>query len=147
MGCRFAGRGREDVLRCAAKHCDVISYNIYNKTLDWLKLPEGIDKPVMIGEFHFGALDRGLFHPSLIQVSDQKARGEAYETYVESALRHPNIIGTHWHQFSDQMLTGRFDGECFQVRFKDICDTPYPETISKVREVGYHLYDIRNNDK
>lgn len=147
MGCRFAGRGREDVLRCAAKHCDVISYNIYNKTLDWLKLPEGIDKPVMIGEFHFGALDRGLFHPSLIQVSDQKARGEAYETYVESALRHPNIIGTHWHQFSDQMLTGRFDGECFQVGFTDICDTPYPETISKVREVGYHLYDIRNNDK
>ena len=147
MGCRFAGSSREDVLRCAARHCDVISYNIYNKSLDWFKFPDGIDKPLMIGEFHFGALDRGLFHPSLIQVADQKARGEAYQTYVESALRHPNLIGTHWHQFSDQMVTGRFDGECFQVGFTDICDTPYPETIEKIRKVGYQMYEIRYEEK
>ena len=143
LGCRFAG-SNEKVLRIAAKYCDVISYNIYRTSLSSFSLPEGIDKPVMIGEFHFGALDRGLFHPGLVDAKNQVARGEAYEKYVTSALRHPNIIGTHWHQFSDQATTGRFDGEDFQVGFTDVCDKPYEETIEKIREVGYNMYEIRN---
>lgn len=144
MGCRFAGRGPEFAVNVAAKYCDIVSYNIYAYTLDDFKLPEGIDKPVMIGEFHFGALDRGLFHPGLRKTADQKERGQAYANYVTSALRHPNVVGTHWHQFSDQATTGRFDGENFQVGFTDVCDTPYPETIEKIREVGYRMYQIRN---
>lgn len=67
---------------------------------------------------------------------------QAYEDYVRSALEHPNFIGTHWHQFSDQATTGRFDGENFQVGFTDCCDTPYYETIDHIRKVGYDLYDI-----
>ena len=132
-------------MRIAAKYCDAISYNIYELSLSAFRLPEGIDKPVMIGEFHFGALDRGLFHPGLIQTKNQTERGEAYETYVASALRHPNVIGTHWHQLSDQATTGRFDGENFQVGFTDVCDKPYPETIEKIREVGYKMYEIRSS--
>lgn len=143
LGCRFAG-SNEVVLRIAAKYCDVISYNVYRNTLSTFSLPEGIDKPVMIGEFHFGALDRGLFHPSLIETKNQIERGKAYFRYVKSALQHPNIIGTHWHQFSDQATTGRFDGENFQVGLTDVCDTPYYETIEKIREVGYKMYQIRS---
>lgn len=145
MGCRFA-RSNENVLRIGAKYCDVISYNIYKMNLNGFTLPEGIDKPVMIGEFHFGALDRGMFHPGLVKTANQKDRANCYAKYVESALRHPNIIGTHWHQFSDQATTGRFDGENFQVGFVDICDRPYSETIDKIREVGYKMYDIRSKD-
>jgi len=144
MGCRFAG-SNETALRIGAKYCDVISYNIYRRSLASFSLPEGIDKPVMIGEFHFGALDRGLFHPSLVETANQQERGKAYGIYVESALRHPNIIGTHWHQFSDQATTGRFDGEDFQVGFTDVCDTPYRETIENIRNVGYNMYKIRSS--
>jgi len=144
MGCRFAGSANENILRIAAKYCDVLSYNIYRRSLADFKLPEGIDKPVMIGEFHFGALDRGLFHPGQVKTENQQERGEAYAIYVESALRHPNFIGTHWHQYSDQATTGRFDGENFQVGFTDVCDKPYPETIAKIREVGYKMYEIRS---
>jgi hypothetical protein len=143
LGCRFAG-SNDAALRLGAKYCDVLSFNIYRHTLDNFKLPEGIDKPVMIGEFHFGALDRGLFHPSLVKVSNQEERGKAYAEYVTSALRHPNVIGTHWHQFGDQATTGRFDGENFQNGLVDVCDRPYPETIAKIREVGYNMYEIRN---
>jgi len=144
MGCRFA-RSNDHALIIGARYCDVISYNIYSHNLDDFRLPEGIDKPVMIGEFHFGATDRGLFHPSLIRTENQEKRGEAYVHYVTSALQHPNIIGTHWHQFADQATTGRFDGENFQVGMVDICDRPYPETIKGIRNVGYKLYQIRNN--
>lgn len=144
MGCRFAGKGPEFAVRAAAQHCDIVSYNIYARTLDDFKLPEGVDKPVMIGEFHFGALDRGLFHPGLIKLASQEERGRAYAQYVASALKHPSVVGVHWHQFGDQATTGRFDGENFQVGFVDCCNTPYPETIAGIREVGYRLYEIRS---
>ncbi|MCX6902437.1 MAG: beta-galactosidase, partial [Verrucomicrobia bacterium] len=146
LGCRFAGSTKAAV-QIGAQYCDVISYNLYRHTLDDFKLPEGVDKPVMIGEFHFGALDRGMFHPSLIEVADQAARGKAYAAYIASALRHPNFIGAHWHQFGEQPTTGRFDGENLQNGLLDVCDTPYPETIAGIREVGYHLYEIRTQGK
>lgn len=142
MGCRFAG-SNELLLRIGAKYCDVLSYNIYRDDLKWFKLPEGIDKPVMIGEFHFGSTDRGPFHPSLVYRTSQKERAQSYYDYVYSALKHPNFIGTHWHQFSDQAATGRFDGENFQVGFTDVTDKPYPETVEKIREIGYKLYETR----
>ena len=144
MGCRFAGRGPEFALRAGAKYCDLVSFNIYARHLDDFKLPADIDNPVMIGEFHFGALDRGLFHPGLIKLENQEERGRVYVQYVTSALRHPNVVGVHWHQFGDQATTGRFDGENFQVGFVDCCGTPYPETIAGIREVGYKLYEIRH---
>jgi len=144
MGCRFAGRGPEFAVRVASRHCDLVSYNIYARHLDDFKLPEGVDKPVIIGEFHFGALDRGLFHPGLIKLENQEERGRVYVQYVTSALKHANVVGVHWHQFGDQATTGRFDGENFQVGFVDCCNTPYPETIKGIREVGYSLYEIRS---
>jgi hypothetical protein len=143
LGCRFAGSPKA-ALQMAGKYCDVISYNIYRHTLDDFKLPEGVDRPVMIGEFHFGALDRGMFHPSLIEVADQAERGKAYAAYIASGLRHPNVVGAHWHQFGEQPTSGRFDGENLQNGLLDVCDTPYPETIAGVREVGYKMYEIRN---
>ena len=147
MGCRFASENsgmNAAVLAIGQEYCDVISYNIYCHELYDFPFPDGFDMPVMVGEFHFGALDRGLFHASLIDVGSQQQRGYAYETYVRSALEHPNFIGTHWHQFSDQATTGRFDGENFQVGFTDCCDTPYYETIRHVRTVGYDMYKIRS---
>ena len=143
LGCRFAGSTKAAV-QMAGMYCDVISYNIYCHTLDDFKLPEGVDRPVMIGEFHFGALDRGTFHPSLVEVADQTARGKAYAAYIVSALKHPNIVGAHWHQFGEQPTAGRFDGENLQNGLLDVCDTPYPQTIAGIREVGYQMYEIRS---
>ncbi len=143
LGCRFAGGANPIVLRQAAKFCDAISYNIYADSLANLTLPEGIDKPIMIGEFHFGALDRGPYHASLILTKDQNDRAQHYYDYVESALKNPLVIGTHWHQFSDQCAAGRFDGENFQVGFTDVADQPYEETVKKIREIGYKMYKTR----
>ncbi len=142
LGCRFSGVN-PSALKYADKYCDVLSYNIYADDLENFKLPKGIDKPVIIGEFHFGALDSGLFNPSLIMRPDQKSRAKSYETYVTSALKHPNFVGTHWHQYSDQAATGRFDGENFNVGFFTICDVPYPEMRDAARKVGYNMYITR----
>jgi hypothetical protein len=147
LGCRFAGWSHGQVFRAAARYSDVISVNRYTETLADLRLPEGFDKPVVIGEFHFGALDRGKYHPSLREVANQQARGQAYERYVRSALENPLVVGTHWHQFGDQSTTGRDDGENFQNGFVDVCDTPYLETVEACRRIGYRLYEIRTGQK
>ncbi len=143
LGARFAGSCYEKFLRIGAKYSDVLSFNIYRSTLNDFKLPEGVDKPILVGEFHFGALDRGMFHWTLCGVKNQDERAQSYYNYVESALKHPNFVGVHWHQYGEQSTTGRFDGENFQNGFVDVCDTPYPEMIKKIREIGYKLYQVR----
>ena len=143
MGCRFAGNLPEHVIRPGLKYLEVVSVNRYARDIADLTLPAGIDKPFIIGEFHFGALDRGMFHTGLIHLKDQNERGEAYVRYVRSALRNTQCIGVHWHQFGDQATSGRFCGENFQVGLVDCCDTPYPETVKAIRDVGYGMYEYR----
>lgn len=142
LGCRFAWVN-DRAAKAAAKYCDVVSYNRYTHSVEDLKLPGDIDKPLIIGEFHFGALDRGMFHTGLVPCTDQADRAQKYREYVFGALRNPAIVGTHWFQFRDQATTGRGDGEDYQIGLVDICDTPYPETIEAVRQVGRQLYDYR----
>jgi hypothetical protein len=139
LGCRFAWVN--DLADLAAgKHCDVISYNLYKRGVADFKNPSG-DKPLIIGEFHFGALDRGMFHTGLVPVENQAARAESYKEYVLGALRHPQFVGTHWFQYMDEPTTGRvYDEENYQIGFVDIADTPYAETIAASREVGQRLY-------
>lgn len=147
MGCRFSGAD-DFVIREAAKYVDVMSFNYYEKDVKgFSRLPEGVDKPIIIGEFHFGALDRGPFISGLIQLKDQAERGETYRRYLKSALEDPRFVGAHWHQYSDDVATGRFDGENFQIGWVDICDNPYPETIAAVRWIGDNMYRIRNESK
>ena len=137
-------RNEEELIRIASRYCDVITFNRYRFSASDLILPPDIDKPIIIGEFHFGALDRGHFHTGLRSVPDQRQRAEAYYQYVRGALKNPQIVGTHWFQYSDQAFTGRFDGENYQIGFVDICDNPYPEIVAAARKVGYSLYKIRN---
>jgi hypothetical protein len=143
LGCRFAGVN-DHAAKAAGKYCDVVSYNFYLRTIADFQYPGG-DKPLIVGEFHFGALDRGLFHTGLVPMENQRARAEAYREYVLGALRHPQFVGTHWFQWQDEPTTGRiYDEENYQIGFVDIADTPYPETVNASREVGRRLYDDGN---
>jgi hypothetical protein len=137
--------GQPEVVRAAARWCDVVSFNRYRFTAADLRLLPGDDKPILVGEWHFGALDRGMLHSGLRSVGTQAQRGDTYAFYVRGALANPAVVGTHWFQYHDQCLTGRFDGENYQIGFLDICDSPYPETIAASRAVGYDLYRARLN--
>jgi hypothetical protein len=143
LGCRFAWVN--DLAAIAGgKYCDVVSYNLYQRDISKFHSAAG-DKPLIVGEFHFGALDRGQFHTGLGPVGSQEERAKAYLNYVEGALRHPQFVGAHWFQYQDEPTTGRFyDEENYQIGFIDGCDTPYAETVAAAREVGYHLYAIRS---
>lgn len=142
LGCRFAAVN-DRAAAAAAKYCDIISYNFYRPSIDNVRLPHELDMPVIVGEFHFGALDRGMFHTGLGPVESQEERSKAYKNYVNGALKNRFIVGTHWFQYGEQATTGRGDGENYQIGFVDIVDTPYAETIQACREVGYNMYERR----
>jgi hypothetical protein len=142
LGCRFA-YGPDPVYRAASRHCDVVSVNLYRRTL-CKDLPSGCeDKPILIGEFHFGAMDRGAFHTGLGSANDQAERAALYKGYLRSALAHPRCVGTHWFQWRDQPLSGRGDGENYPVGFVMMTDTPYPELTAAAREIGDAMYAER----
>jgi hypothetical protein len=134
----------EAVWRAAGKYLDVIAHNRYDYSLIGLPLPAGVDKPVMITEFHYGALDRGLPHTGLRAAFNQRQRALLYAGMLDECLLHPNLVGAHWFQYNDNIYTGRFDGENYNDGFLDVCDRPYPEMVAAARAVGYRLYATRN---
>ncbi|MEN3002551.1 MAG: beta-galactosidase [Armatimonadota bacterium] len=145
LGCRFAWYSLDAVIACA-ELCDVLSFNIYAPKLDHrayeFLIP--LDKPVIIGEFHFGALDRGMFHTGLVAAANQRERARMYEEYVHSVLDHPLFVGCHWFQYMDQPLTGRwYDGENYNIGFVSITDTPYPEMVAAARKTHGMMYQRR----
>ncbi len=113
----------------------MFSLNIYRyapprATLD--RVYELTGRPMLIGEFHIGAPERGL-SPGLVQARDQEERAVAYRYYVEQAMSHPAMIGTHWFQWLDQPSTGRNDGENYNIGFVDVADRPYAQLAAAAR--------------
>ncbi len=145
LGCRFSNYS-EEVVRQAAKYCDVVSFNIYEylpeeRLAD--ELSAKYDFPVVIGEFHFGALDRGMFDPGLRKTENQADRAAKYAAYVEQAAREAWCVGAHWFQYVDQALTGRDDGENYNIGFVTVSDDAYPEMTAAARKVNEKLYRLR----
>ena len=139
LGSRLHSAPKE-VWIASARHCDVVSSNIYmREPADELER-YAPDKPLLIGEFHFGAKDRGMFGGGLVEVQDQKERGECLKHYVESCLDNPRCVGCHWFQLHDQALTGRGDGENWNIGLVSVCDVPYPEMVEALRDVASRLY-------
>ncbi|MBR4219726.1 MAG: beta-galactosidase, partial [Victivallales bacterium] len=130
VGCRFAWVNKL-AAEAAGTYCDIVSYNIYKRNVSSFKYSGSKDVPLIIGEFHFGALDRGMFHTGLVTTANQQDRANHYKSYVESVLCHPQFVGCHWFKYRDEPTTGRgLDGENYQIGFADIVDTPYPEIIN-----------------
>jgi len=142
LGSRFAGYTPESVAACA-EFCDVLSFNIYQPSVDpaeWRFLND-LGKPVIIGEFHMGATDRGMFHPGLVSTPDQAARAAGFITYVRSVLDNPVFVGCHYFEYTDEPLTGRaLDGENYSIGFTTVVDSPYPEMVEAAKAVGAEMY-------
>ena len=141
LGSRFQWRTPEAVAACA-KYCDVVSFNIYEETLagDEWKSFHGLGKPALIGEFHFGSADRGMFWPGLFTVTVEEQRGAAYGTYLKSVLRNPDFVGAHWFMYTDEPLTGRvLDGENGHVGFVSVADVPYRGLAEAARAANLEL--------
>jgi hypothetical protein len=143
LGSRFVHSTPDHIMEAAAVHMDVFSINWYQSSPDHIHIPHHMDKPVVIGEFHFGAVGLGVYNPGLVAVGTQEQRADNMYSYSQDALLHPNIVGAHWFQYRSQAFTGRKDGECYQIGMVDITDHPNPQQRAKLREIGKNMYGIR----
>jgi hypothetical protein len=143
LGMRYAWIS-SDLLYRAGQRFDVFSINGYNfpGPPDTAEIARRSNKPVMIGEFHFGATDRGLPATGIQGTTSQAERAKAYRYYVEQGFSRPEIVGLHYFQWFDQAIAGRFDGENFNIGFMDICHQPYPELMQSARQTHERLYSV-----
>lgn len=150
----FDGSFRKEVASASAAHCDVVSINVYEKDVDQFNVrdprdlpffPE--DKPFLVGEFDFGALDRGKFFTGIGFAVDQRNRGENYIHYMKSALRNPRCVGAHWFNYVDSATGSRYhDAENANGGLISSTDSPYPEMVKAMRSVGQMMYDFRDSE-
>ena len=144
LGMRFGHVPPKEVQAICKDHFDVFSFNCYDlfprkEFMD--QILEGIGLPMIIGEYHFGTVDRGIAQ-SLWQVNSQKERGVAYRYYTERAYEHPGLIGTAYFQWADQDLSGRRDGENYNCGLVDVTDRPYSYQVEAMMETAKRLFDI-----
>lgn len=144
LGCRFALiYCPENILRSCAEVVDVVSINCYSSEIR-PDMYADLGKPVIIGEFHFGATDRGMFHPGLQAAADQADRGRKYTHYVKSVAMNPAFVGCHWFEYIDQPVTGRtYDGESYNIGLVDVTDVPYRELVDAAKDIHGRIYKLR----
>ena len=147
LGIRFGQEADNDLLELCKDVFDVFSFNCYDlhprkEMLD--RFAEVTGKPLFIGEYHFGTVDRGMAQ-SLWQVNSQEERGVAYRYYTEQGYSHPALIGTSYFQWCDQDLTGRGnDGENYNCGLVDVTDRPYPYLVDAVSETAKRIYQVHS---
>lgn len=149
LGCRFHQWSRMRIPAiAAAKYADVVSVNLYAtpEELAHFSYPDGLDVPVVLSEWHFGARDRGQMDCGMRAVANQNERAEAFQAFMKVALAQPQVVGAHWFRYHDHASAGRAGGDSrsnSQNGLLDGADTPYSETIEAARTIGHALYRLR----
>jgi len=143
LGLRYAYISSDLCYRAGA-YFDVFSINGYRypDPPPTAEITRRTGKPVIIGEFHFGATDRGLPATGIVAAASQAARGDAYRYYMENGFARPEIIGVHYFQWLDEPVTGRFDGENYNIGFLDVCYHPYEELVEAAQLTHERIYEI-----
>jgi len=144
LGLRFGGHAPPDEMLELTRSFDVYSMNSYAYAVDpgvLKKVYEVTGRPIIIGEFHFGVPANGLA-AGLVQVNSEAERGVAYRYYVEQAASFPALIGTSWFQWIDQPVTGRGDGENYNIGLIDVTDRPYRKFLDGVIATHQNLYSV-----
>ncbi len=142
LGMRYAWIS-SDLLYKAGERFDVFSINGYGyappPTAEIARIS---NKPVMIGEFHHGAVDRALPATGITGVISQNERAAAYRNYIEQGFSRPELIGMHYFQWVDQPYYGRFDGENYNIGIVTIQNLPYPELTQAMRITNERIYKV-----
>lgn len=144
LGMRWQGVP-EDWAVPGMKSFDVFSMNCYQERVPEEvvnKIHSLVKMPVMIGEWHFGALDAGLPASGIGHLQNQADRGKAYRVYFENAAAQPNCVGVHWFTLYDQSALGRFDGEDYNIGFLDVCNRVYDELGAAATASHERMYAV-----
>lgn len=141
LGCRFAAAPPSEVLEAIRDYTDVVSINNYSLTAPTGMLRsvyEATEKPIMVTEFSFKAMDSGLPNTkgAGVPLKTQIERAEHCKRYVNTIISLPFVLGYHWFQYMDQPKDGRFDGENSNFGLVKIDDEPYELLVETFRQIN-----------
>ncbi|MBS1857817.1 MAG: hypothetical protein JST11_20775 [Acidobacteria bacterium] len=146
LGMRFGGDAPAEMVRTAKAWFDVFSLNNYDYAPNQARIERIYAEaglPMLIGEFHFGVPGRGM-SPGLRQVATQEERGVAYRYYMERVAAFPAMVGAHWFEWLDEPVTGRMDGENYNIGMVDVTDLPYEGMVRGMVETHRRLFDVHS---
>jgi hypothetical protein len=115
---------------------DVFTINSYSQTIPEVlgDISATLNRPIMVTEWGFGALDAGTRAAHLQTVRNQRDRGRALRVYTEGAAAKPWCVGVHWYQF--------YDGVYQNYGFLDVCHRAYEPMVQAARASHGHIYDV-----
>jgi len=149
LGCRFHGNVYDVknviVQNAASRHVDVMSYNIYKNSILDVRTDQEVDRPILIGEFHFGTASHGVWGSGLVTCDTIEDQATLYQIYVKEALEHPSFVGAHWFKWADHPTTGRYDGENYRIGFVSIVDRAFKELTDAIKGVSKNMYPLRSS--
>lgn len=147
LGVRFAGQAPQPVLEAVKDFVDVVSFNTYNelppeKTLR--RIHQITQKPLMITEFSFKAMDSGLPNTKGAgkPVQTQQERADKFTRFVTNLMQLPFVIGYHWFEYTDEPKEGRFDGENSNYGLVNINDEPWQLLVDAMTRTNQKIEDI-----
>jgi len=143
MGMRYAYITDTNLLS-GYENFDVFSINSYQFSpfKEANDIGQLLNMPVIIGEFHQGALDMGLTAHGIKGVANQVERGNAFRYYVEQGSLSKYFLGAHYFQLNDQSCLGRFDGENYQIGILDVCMQEYTEMVDAMQKCHSQVYQV-----
>ena len=149
LGMRYAWIS-SDIVFEGCDYFDVFSLNCYktkpnSEEISYITKKTG--KPCMIGEFHFGAPDRGPIAAGLRSVRTQQDRAKAYRYYVEQSASMKELVGVHYFTQNDEAALGRGDGEAWQIGAVDVCQQVYTEFVEGVKKAHENMYLVASGEK
>ncbi len=143
LGMRY-GYIHEDAMLAGSQYYDVFSLNCYQLSPEEMlkDVHNRIDMPLIIGEFHHGAVDKGLPATGIYGVATAIDRGKAFRYYMEAAAADKWCVGAHHFMLNDQPIFGRHDGENFNIGIVDICNRPYDEMVDALLKLKSNMYKV-----
>ncbi len=146
LGMRYAWLS-SDLLYRAGERFDVFSINGYGiNPPPTEEIARISGKPIIIGEFHHGAVDRALPATGIIGVLNQQDRAAAFRNYIEQGFARPELVGMHYFQWVDQPWYGRGDGENYNIGVVSSANLPYPELTEAMTLTNERIYKVADGE-
>ncbi|MBS1716534.1 MAG: beta-galactosidase [Armatimonadetes bacterium] len=145
LGCKFGYNVyTPEVLQACGEQCDVVSSN-WGATLGNDIAPfQAIDRPLILGEFQFGAIDRGFFNGGYSPCLTQADRAQQYSTLMTAAFTNPVVVGVNYYKYVDDVVSGQpWDGEALGIGMVSVADQPYPEMVNADKKLTTMAYGWR----
>ena len=142
LGMRYSSVERGDF--AGYDRFDVFSFNCYRQSPTEMlhTARDSMECPFVIGEWHYGAAENGLFSGALVNATTQTERGKACAEYMRIAFMNGSCVGAHWFELNDQPLSGRFDGENMNVGLINVCNVPYDDCVKEFAAMNNRMYPI-----